>query len=131
MSAQPDLLIHELAHVWQYEQGLIEPVTAGLTGLTAEGIERVTGTDDLLYHYTLDDFKNSDRRHISEYHFEHQAAILQDAYLYFHTTDDLLYNQEFVKRSDYWDKYYERLLEEFQEWHKQLQLGSDSYMTHN
>ena len=68
LSAEPGQLIHELAHVWQYQQGNIEPLTAGLTQWTAEGIELVTRTDKLLYNYTLDDFKKPNRRHISEYH---------------------------------------------------------------
>ena len=125
-------LIHELVHVWQYQQGHIEPVTAGLTGLTAEGIERITRTDNLLYDYRLDDFKDPNRRHISEYHFEHQAAIIRDAYRYLYMKNkDPLHNDEFRKKSDYWKEYYETLLEEFQQWHQQLQQSSSSYMTRN
>ena len=132
LSGEQDILIHELVHVWQYQQGNIEPVTAGLTGLTAEGIERITRTDNLLYDYRLDDFKNPNRRHISEYHFEHQAAIIRDAYRYLYMKNkDPLHNDEFRKKTDYWKEYYETLLEEFAEWHQQLQLGSSSYMTRN
>ena len=132
LSGEQDILIHELVHVWQYQQGNIEPVTAGLTGLTAEGIERITRTDNLLYDYRLDDFKDPNRRHISEYHFEHQAAIIRDAYRYLYMKNkDPLHNDEFRKKSDYWKEYYETLLEEFQQWHQQLQQSSSSYMTRN
>ena len=75
----------------------------------------------------------TNRRHFSEYNFEQQAAILRDAYLYFHTKEALLHNQEFVKRSDYWDNYYNSLLEEFREWHRDLQRRSLSpdYISYN
>ena len=134
LRGEPDLLIHELVHVWQYQQGTIEPITAGLTGLTAEGIERIAGKDDLLYDYRLDDFKDPNRRHISEYHFEHQAAIIRDAYRYQNNMRPL-HNDEmrrFDWKTDYWTEYYETILEEFKQWHGELQQSSSSsHMTHN
>lgn len=127
-----DVLIHELFHVWAYSKGRIEPVTAGLTQWTARGIEFVTRTDDLLYDYRLDDFNDPNRRRLGDFNFEQQAAIIQDAYRYLYMDNtDPRYNDEFREKSDYWKEYYESLLEEFAEWHKQLQLGSDSYLTHN
>ena len=134
LSLEPDLLIHELVHVWQYQQGNIEPITAGLTGLTAEGIERITGADDLLYDYRLDDFTDPNRRHISEYHFEHQAAIIRDAYRYQNNMRPL-HNDEMSDlnwNTDYWTEYYETILEEFKQGHREpQQSSSSSYLTDN
>ena len=128
-------LIHEVAHVWQYSRNQLDPVT----GLVKHGIakirERRGARDNSLYYYRPDNFTDSDRRTFRDYGFEQQAQILQDAYEYlFENATTLDYNDEFTKRSDYWQEYYETLLEEFQEYHRELldqESSSRDYMEFN
>ena len=69
------MLIHELVHVWQWKRGTIGFIAAGATqgwGLATD--------HDALYEYTLDPVGDPNRRTLSNYHFEKQAAIIEDAY---------------------------------------------------
>ena len=112
------LLIHEIAHVWQYSRGLLDP----LKGLGTHVIENIReGSSESLYHYELDDYNKKGRRTFRDYSFEQQAQILQDAYEYLSgTTTSLKFNDGFDNRPDYWREYYETLVDEFKEYHREL-----------
>ena len=129
------LLIHELVHVWQYEQGIIEPVGVAFSKLITGGIEFITGKDGTEYDYTLDRLKSPTRKALHRYSFEQQAQIIQDAYSFLHLgTRSFEHNKSYdAKNEDYWREYYETILKEFQEWHDQLQQESSSthYMEYN
>ena len=130
-----DFLIHELVHVWQYKQGRIEPITALGTHIVGDGIEMATGKTNVLYNYRLDNLDSPDRKSFGDYHFETQAAILQDAWLYKQGKSPL-YNDEFpknepFKRYPYWDAYYDTLIEEWKELHKLPSESSSNYMEYN
>ena len=127
-----DYLIHEIFHVWSYDRGRIDPIGAFGSHGYGELQDLVTGKDKSLYYYTLDNFTDADRRSWGNYNFEQQAAIMQDAYLYLFEGKDPIYNDEFKKRTDYWQEYYETLLEEFQQWNVEIRVRSYShFMEHN
>ena len=132
-------LIHEVAHVWQYSRNQLDPVT----GLAKHGVglirNALEGRDQSLYYYTLDDLNKEGRRTFRDYGFEQQAQILQDAYRFLFEGErrSLIFNfnEGFNQYSDdYWQEYYETLLEEFQEYHRQLldeESSSSGYLEFN
>ena len=128
-------LIHELVHVWQYQQGRIDPVGAAAAHGIAEGIEFLTRKDNTLYDYTLDRLKSPNRKALHRYSFEQQAQIIEDAYRFLHMgATTFKHNKSFDPEDmDYWREYYETIIEEFKEWHNQLQQESSSthYMEYN
>ena len=137
-SVTNSIIIHELVHVWQYQRGRIEPVTAGLSRL-AEGLYGAArGNSEMLYNYTLDKLTDPNRRALHEYTFEQQAQIIEDAFKFVHLglkrKNQFEHNQNFDPADiDYWREYYETIIEEFKEWHNQLLQESSSrhYMEYN
>ncbi len=67
-AATQALFIHELVHIWQYQSGLYDPVTAA----AAEYIRNFSDYDRA-YDYTLEE-----GRDLLSYRFEQQAAIIED-----------------------------------------------------
>ena len=132
-------LIHEVAHVWQYSRNQLDPVT----GLAKHGVglirDKREGRDQSLYYYTLDDKGDANRRTFGDYGFEQQAQILQDAYRFLiegrRSKSIFKFNEGFKQHTDdYWEDYYETLLEEFQEYHRQLldeESSSSGYLEFN
>ena len=112
-------LIHELAHVWQYNSVTIEPITAGVVQLAA----RAMGQKDKLYDYTVNSLNDPNRKTFREYSFEEQAAILEDAYLVLFLGD---YN---LKHNMNWRQgnlspgevapFYQKFMDEFRQLHEE------------
>ncbi len=124
-----DVFIHELVHVWQYQNVRLGILGAGATHLIAWAF----GKTDELYDYTIDDLSNPNRKTFSEYSFEEQASIIQDAYRVLHMTDHLgrplspKHMKNFIGYTrDQLIAIYEQFLEEFQEWHQRLRESSGS-----
>ena len=119
------LLIHELVHVWQFQNRRIEPVTAGLTHVVAEAI----GQHDKLYEYVIDPLGDPNRTSFRDYHFEEQAAIIQDAFRVIVLGKDPINNKMFnyggQKVTDELRGTYQYLVDEFKQWHEDLN-GSDT-----
>ena len=92
----------------------------------------------MLYNYTLDKLNAPNRRALHEYTFEQQAQIIEDAFKFVHLglkgKSHFKHNQNFDPADlDYWQEYYETIIEEFKEWHNQLLQESSSrhYMEYN
>lgn len=92
----------------------------------------------MLYNYTLDKLTDPNRRALHEYTFEQQAQIIEDAFEFVHLKQKgehlFKHNQSFDPADlDYWQEYYETIIEEFKEWHNQLLQESSSrhYMEYN
>ena len=124
-----DLFIHELVHVWQYQNVRLGILGAGATHLTAWAF----GKTDELYNYMIDDLSNPNRKTFSEYSFEEQAAIVQDAYRVLEMTDYLgrplspKHNKNLMDYTrDQLINIYEQFLTEFKEWHQKLRESSSS-----
>ncbi|MDE0184812.1 MAG: DUF6531 domain-containing protein [Candidatus Poribacteria bacterium] len=116
-----DLLIHELVHVWQFQQERIEPVSAGAVHV----IFTVTGQRKELYQYKLDPLGDPDRKRFQDYSFEEQAAILQDAYLVLFTEfgkpiNNKIFNLGSQPVTDTMKEHYQFLVDEFKQWHDEL-----------
>jgi len=119
-----NLLIHELVHVWQYQQKRIEPISAGATQVVAT----VIGQRKELYEYKLDPLDDPDRKRFRDYNFEEQASILQDAYLILFGEDGVrmdpvnnkMFNLGGQKVTDEMREHYQFLLDEFKQWHDEL-----------
>ena len=115
------LLIHEIAHVWQYSRGLLTPIEGLVKQEAGRRQDAREGREQSMYYYSPDDFNKSGRRTFRDYSFEQQAQILQDAYEYLSgTTTSLKFNDGFDNRPDYWREYYETLVDEFKEYHREL-----------
>ncbi len=128
MSAE--LFIHELAHVWQYANGRIEPATAGITHVIAAA----TRQHDELYDYKVDDLSDPNRKTFREYSFEEQASIIQDAYRVLVLGKNPFYNKNYNRGNISGDlkAFYEQFMSEFRQWHRQLRQGrSSSHLNQN
>ncbi len=115
--------IHELVHVWQYKNELIAPVRAGLIQLAVTAI----GQRDELYEYNVEPRRKSFR----DYGFEEQASIIQDAFLVLVKEKPPLRNKDYesgtpVSEDTELLDLYELFMEEFREWHEELQPSSSS-----
>ena len=127
ISMQDHTLIHELAHVWQYNNVRIEPLLAGATHLLA----RLIGQTEELYDYNVDRVGDPDRKTFREYSFEEQAAILEDAYLVTVENRPPKHNKDYKDGdflpddSELWQLYH-LFMYEFEQWHKELQPSSSS-----
>lgn len=139
-----DELIHELYHVWAYCIGRIEPLTALGAHAVADAWDWISGRkdteDDPMYHYRLEGDTEAEWSRLKDFNFEQQAAIFQDAYRYFYMGKEPEYNDayrragedETERTSPYWDDYYNHLIEDFQQWNRELPPTScSSYMTYN
>jgi hypothetical protein len=62
------LFIHEMTHVWQYQNNVLNPRIAALTAWARAGFNY-----DGAYHYTLDPAKD-----LLDYNLEQQAAMVAD-----------------------------------------------------
>ena len=74
-SISESTLIHELVHVWQWKHGIIDIVSAPLIQVVGLATDH-----DALYEYTVDPIGSEDRRTLSDYGYEQQASIIEDAY---------------------------------------------------
>ena len=125
-----DLLVHELVHVWQYQHGLIEPLSAGAANIIIGGAGWISGQkfNDALYGYNVDSIHDPNRRHFREYDFEQQAAIIQDAYVFLEMHEDATDPKDakpWIQNASDFSAYelrdvYEQFVREFQEWDREL-----------
>ena len=123
-----DTLIHELVHVWQFDKKHIDPASAALPHIQA--FLRGDTTDEL-YHYSVDDIKDENRRTLRDYDFEQQAAIIQDAYLVIEEEQPPGRNKDYeggkpVAEDEALLALYERFMEDFREWHEEL-TGTEQF----
>ena len=122
-----DLLIHELVHVWQFNNVRIEPITAGITHLVAEAI----GKHRELYEYEIDPLGDPNRKSFREYSFEEQAAIIQDAYMVlveeWKPINNKMFNYGGQKVTDELKEQYQHLVNEFKKWHEELQSSGSQH----
>ena len=128
ISMQDHTFIHELAHVWQYNNVRIEPVTAGATHLLA----RLRDQTDELYDYNVDPVGDPNRKTFREYSFEEQASILADVFLV------LVKGESPIRNKDYKGgelslpddaalfELYHLFMYEFEQWHEKLQSSRSS-----
>ena len=127
-----DVLIHELVHVWQYEQVRLDPLGA----LTTHAIAAARGKTNDLYKYEFDDLSDPNRKTFREYTFEQQAQIIQDAFR-LQVMGDIreIKNQNWKRGELSFEDLkliYERFIEEFKQWHQELQQSrSDPYWNYN
>ena len=136
-----DELIHELYHVWAYCIKRIEPLTALGVHAIGDAWDWVSGRedteDDSMYHYRLEGDNKAEWSRLKDFNFEQQAAIFQDAYRYFHMGKRPKYNDTYKdwnndRRYPHWDDYYNHLIEDFQQWNRELpQTSCSAYMTYN
>ena len=120
-----DLLMHELLHVWQFQNNIIDPLGAGAHHVGWY----LSGRYERLYDYEVDSIHDPNRRHFREYDFEQQGAILQDAYRVLEMTDPVTgkplepgYNKNHTDfAADEKREIYEQFVREFQEWDQELQ----------
>ena len=120
-------LIHELAHVWQYNNVRISPLPAGTTNLVA----RIIGQTDELYDYNVDPVGDPDRKTFREYSFEEQAAILEDAFLVLVEGEPPEHNKDYKGGDELPDdaalfELYYLFMYEFQQWHEERQSSRSS-----
>ncbi len=132
ISMQDHTFIHELAHVWQYNNVRISLLPAGATQLTA----RLIGQTDELYDYNVDPVGDPDRKTFREYSFEEQAAILEDAYLVTVENSLPIHNKDYKGGLLYPNEdllqLYHLFLYEFRQWHEELQSSrSNSTLEEN
>jgi hypothetical protein len=126
-SMQDHTLIHELAHVWQYNNVRISPLPAGATHLLA----RLRGQTDELYDYNVDPVGDPNRKTFREYSFEEQAAILEDAFLVTVENSPPKRNKDY-KGGDFLPddaalfELYHLFMYEFEQWHEELQSSRSS-----
>ena len=108
------LVIHELMHVWQYNNRRIEPVGAGVTHFIAWAI----GKTEAVYNYDL-----YDNKPFQDYNFEEQAEILADAYRVLHEGKDPgpHYKPKVSRIPATRKKWFEQRVNEFKKWHQNLQ----------
>ena len=82
-----------------------------------------------LYEYELDSLRDSDRKTFRDYHFEEQAAIIQDAFRVIQLDKKPINNKMFnygsQRVTDELKETYQHLVNEFKQWHEELN-GSDS-----
>ena len=125
---QKHTLIHELTHVWQYNNVRISPLPAGTTQLTAWLI----GQTEELYDYNVDPVGDPNRKTFREYSFEEQAAILEDAYLVTVEGEPPIRNKDYkggelsLPDDAVLFELYHLFMYEFEQWHKELQLSRSS-----
>ena len=130
-------LIHELYHVWAYCRKRIEPLTALGThgvGFAWDWLRGKTPEDNSLYHYRLEGDNKAEWNRLTDFHFEQQAAIFEDAYRYLHMGEKPRYNDTFKERTD-WEDYYKHIIEDFHQWNRELPPTScssyRSYLEYN
>ena len=129
---QKDTLIHELAHVWQYNNVRISPLPAG----TTQAVARLIGRKDELYDYNVDRVGDPDRKTFREYSFEEQAAILQDAFRVTFENRLPKHNKDYkggllLPNADLLQLYH-LFRWEFEQWHEELQSSrSNSTLVDN
>ena len=121
------LFIHELVHVWQYKNGLLSPLSAGLWQLAARAI----GQKDKLYNYNVVSAGDPNRKPFREYNFEQQAAIIRDAFLVLVKNKPPMRNEGYKGGNELPNdaalfELYHLFMYEFQQWHKELQLSRSS-----
>ncbi len=126
ISMQDRTLIHELAHVWQYNNGRISPVPAGATHLLA----RLIGQTEELYDYNVDRVGDPNRKTFREYSFEEQAAILEDVYIVTVENSPPIHNKDYKggllhPNADLLQLYY-LFMYEFEQWHEELRQSRSS-----
>ena len=107
-----DTLIHELVHVWQYDKEHIDPASAALPHIKAFLESRPV---EQLYRYSVEP-----RQAFSDYGFEQQASIVQDAYLVLEEEQPPKRNKDYKSGDELPKKLYEGFMAEFREWHKEL-----------
>ncbi len=126
ISMQDRTLIHELAHVWQYNNVRIEPLTAGATHLLA----RLRGQTAELYDYNVDPVGDPNRKTFREYSFEEQAAILEDVYIVTVENSPPIHNKDYKGGLLYPNaellQLYHLFMYEFEQWHEELQSSRSS-----
>ena len=126
ISMQDRTLIHELAHVWQYNNVRISPLLAGATHLLARLIDQ----KDELYDYNVDPVGDPDRKTFREYSFEEQAAILEDVYIVTVENSPPIHNKDYKGGLLHPDadllQLYHLFMYEFEQWHEELQSSSSS-----
>ena len=123
---QKDTLIHELAHVWQYNNVRISPLPAG----TTQAVARLIGQTEELYDYNVDPVGDPDRKTFREYSFEEQAAILQDAFRVTIENSLPIHNKDYKGGLLYPNadllQLYHLFRWEFEQWHEELQSSRSS-----
>ena len=73
--AQRAFFIHEMTHVWQYQNRILDPVKEALREAFRHGVNYFTGA----YEYTLEKGKD-----LTAYGMEQQASIIEDYFLLYH-----------------------------------------------
>ena len=110
-----DWLIHELLHVWQYNNRRLDLIGGGLThAINAEVHDGDEKEMQKLYEYELYEDKP-----FHDFNFEEQAEILRDAYLVTHLNIDPERYQ--AKFSPILKMKYDERLQEFRTWAKSLE----------
>jgi type VI secretion system secreted protein VgrG len=64
------LFVHEITHVWQYQNNILDPRGSGIGEFFRNWLNYNNA-----YYYTLDDAKD-----LTDYHMEQQAVIVEEYY---------------------------------------------------